>query len=48
MASLSHLIHTYGVLIVFGIVLVEQLGLPIPAFPILIIAGAMAVDGGAN
>nr|WP_314545145.1 VTT domain-containing protein [uncultured Massilia sp.] len=48
MASLSHLIHTYGALIVFGLVLVEQLGLPIPAFPVLIIAGAMAVDGGAN
>jgi membrane protein DedA with SNARE-associated domain/rhodanese-related sulfurtransferase len=48
MAPLAHLIHTYGVFIVFGIVLVEQLGLPIPAFPILIIAGAMAVDNGTN
>jgi membrane protein DedA with SNARE-associated domain/rhodanese-related sulfurtransferase len=48
MAQLSHLIHTYGVLIVFGVVLLEQIGLPIPAFPILIIAGALAVDGGAN
>lgn len=46
MAQLSHLIQTYGVLIVFGTVLLEQIGLPIPAFPILIIAGAMAVDGG--
>jgi membrane protein DedA with SNARE-associated domain/rhodanese-related sulfurtransferase len=48
MTQLSHLVHTYGVLIVFGIVLLEQVGLPIPAFPILIIAGALAVDGGAN
>lgn len=48
MAQLSHLIHTYGVLIVFGTVLLEQIGLPIPAFPVLIIAGALAVDGGAN
>jgi membrane protein DedA with SNARE-associated domain/rhodanese-related sulfurtransferase len=48
MAQLSHLIHTYGVLIVFGIVLLEQIGLPIPAFPLLIIAGALAVDKGAN
>ena len=48
MASLSHLIHTYGALIVFGIVLLEQIGLPIPAFPVLIIAGALAVDKGAN
>jgi len=48
MAQLSHLIHVYGVLIVFGVVLLEQIGLPIPAFPLLIIAGALAVDGGAN
>jgi membrane protein DedA with SNARE-associated domain/rhodanese-related sulfurtransferase len=48
MAQLSHLIHTYGALIVFGIVLLEQIGLPIPAFPVLIIAGALAVDKGAN
>jgi membrane protein DedA with SNARE-associated domain/rhodanese-related sulfurtransferase len=48
MAQLSQLIHTYGVLIVFGTVLLEQIGLPIPAFPVLIIAGALAVDNGAN
>ena len=48
MAQLSHLIHTYGVLIVFGTVLLEQIGLPIPAFPVLIIAGALAVDQNAN
>lgn len=48
MSQLSHLIHTYGVLIVFGTVLLEQIGLPIPAFPVLIIAGALTVDGGAN
>ncbi|MEO7494322.1 MAG: VTT domain-containing protein [Massilia sp.] len=44
MAQLILLIQTYGVLIVFGTVLLEQIGLPIPAFPILIVAGAMAVD----
>lgn len=48
MAQLSHLINTYGALIVFGTVLLEQIGLPIPAFPVLIIAGALAVDKGAN
>lgn len=48
MDQLSHLLHTYGVLIVFGIVLLEQIGLPIPAFPVLIIAGALAVDGGSG
>lgn len=46
MPQLADLIQMYGVLIVFGIVLVEQFGLPIPAFPILIVAGALAVDGG--
>jgi membrane protein DedA with SNARE-associated domain/rhodanese-related sulfurtransferase len=48
MSQLPHLIHTYGVLLVFGVVLLEQIGLPIPAFPVLIIAGARAVDGGDN
>jgi membrane protein DedA with SNARE-associated domain/rhodanese-related sulfurtransferase len=48
MAQLSHLLHIYGALIVFGVVLLEQIGLPIPAFPVLIIAGALAVDKGAN
>ena len=48
MSQLPHLIHTYGVLLVFGVVLLEQIGLPIPAFPVLIIAGARAVDNGDN
>ena len=45
MPDLIDLLQTYGVLIVFGIVLVEQFGLPIPAFPILVVAGALSVDG---
>jgi membrane protein DedA with SNARE-associated domain/rhodanese-related sulfurtransferase len=44
MASLPELINTYGVPLVFGVVLLEQIGLPIPAFPVLILAGARAVD----
>jgi membrane protein DedA with SNARE-associated domain/rhodanese-related sulfurtransferase len=44
MSQLAHLIQTYGVLIVFGSVLLEQVGLPIPAFPILIVAGTLAVE----
>jgi len=39
------LIGQYGVLVVFGNVLLEQLGLPIPALPTLVIAGALAADG---
>jgi membrane protein DedA with SNARE-associated domain/rhodanese-related sulfurtransferase len=45
MPQLIELLQVYGVLIVFGIVLVEQFGLPIPAFPILVVAGALSVDG---
>lgn len=45
MSNFIHLLQEYGVLIVFAIVLVEQIGLPIPAYPILIVAGALSVDG---
>lgn len=38
------LIH-YGYLVVFGVVLAEQLGLPIPATPMLLAAGALAGIG---
>ncbi|GAB3447133.1 DedA family protein/thiosulfate sulfurtransferase GlpE [Massilia solisilvae] len=48
MSQLAHLIQTYGLFIVFGIVLLEQAGLPIPAMPVLIVAGALAVDGQVN
>jgi membrane protein DedA with SNARE-associated domain/rhodanese-related sulfurtransferase len=48
MSQLTHLVHAYGLLIVFGTVLLEQIGLPIPAFPMLIVVGALAVDGHAN
>ena len=34
----------YGLLLVFGVVLVEQLGMPIPALPVLMFAGAAAID----
>ena len=48
MPDLIALLQTYGVLIVFAIVLVEQAGMPIPAFPILVVAGALSVDGGVS
>jgi len=48
MSELVNLIQTYGVLIVFGMVLCQQIGLPIPSSPWLIVAGAMSVNGGAN
>lgn len=48
MSQLSLLIQNHGALLVFGTVLLEQFGLPIPAFPVLVLAGAMAMQGGAS
>jgi membrane protein DedA with SNARE-associated domain/rhodanese-related sulfurtransferase len=39
------LITQYGLALVFANVLVQQMGLPIPALPTLIVAGALAADG---
>ena len=43
--ALSGLLEDYGLALVFGNVLVEQVGLPIPAVPTLVAAGALAADG---
>jgi len=45
MEQLLELIGRYGVLFVFANVLVEQVGLPVPALPTLVLAGALAADG---
>ncbi len=45
MSHLFFVIRDYGIIIVFSNVLVEQLGLPVPAVPTLIVAGALAADG---
>jgi len=39
------LLTKYGYSLVFVVVLMEQLGLPIPALPILLLAGALAARG---
>ncbi len=39
------LITHYGLALVFANVLAQQMGLPIPALPTLIVAGALAADG---
>jgi membrane protein DedA with SNARE-associated domain/rhodanese-related sulfurtransferase len=39
------LITHYGVALVFANVLLQQIGLPIPVYPTLIVAGALAADG---
>ncbi len=38
-------ITQYGLAFVFGVVLVQQLGAPIPVYPVLIVAGALAARG---
>src|SRR3954470_10397659 len=39
------LIGEYGVALVFANVLLEQIGLPVPAIPTLIVAGALGAEG---
>ena len=43
--ELVQLITQYGLLVVFINVLVEQIGLPVPAIPTLVVAGALSVAG---
>lgn len=43
--ELVDLISRYGVALVFLSVLVEQIGLPVPAVPILVVAGSLAAVG---
>lgn len=45
MQTLMVMLQHYGLLIVFANVLLEQIGLPIPAFPVLIVAGALTING---
>ncbi len=45
MHQLSQIIAHYGIWLVFLNVLVEQLGIPLPALPTLIVAGALASQG---
>ena len=42
---MDRLIAQYGIALVFANVLLEQIGLPIPAIPTLIVAGALAAEG---
>lgn len=44
MTDLQQLSESHGLLLVFLNVLLEQLGLPIPAWPTLIVAGALAMQ----
>ena len=44
-SDLTYVVGQYGLAVVFGNVLVEQLGIPIPAIPTLVVAGALAASG---
>ena len=46
METIFALFSQYGLLAVFGVVLVKQLGAPLPASPVLLLAGAAAADNG--
>ena len=46
MDTLLYLIATYGLLVVFVSVLLDQGGIPIPAYPPIIVTTAVAVDAG--
>jgi membrane protein DedA with SNARE-associated domain len=45
MAELIELVARYGVPLVFAWVLLEQLGLPLPAYPVLVVAGSLGAGG---
>ncbi len=45
MTYLLHLIEQYGLLLVFANVFLEQLGIPLPAYPTLLITGALLNRG---
>jgi membrane protein DedA with SNARE-associated domain len=46
MSQISVLIQQYGLLVVFGAVLLSRVGLPVPAFPVLLTAAAMTSGSG--
>jgi membrane protein DedA with SNARE-associated domain/rhodanese-related sulfurtransferase len=48
MHELLYLVASYGLLVVFVSVLVDQGGIPIPAYPALVVTSALAVDRGAS
>lgn len=45
MALPTHILLLYGYVLLFGWVLVEQVGIPLPATPVLLAAGALSAEG---
>ena len=48
MALPTHILIVYGYLLLFSWVLVEQIGIPLPATPVLLAAGALSAEGQLN
>lgn len=44
MALPTHILLTYGYLLLFAWVLIEQVGIPLPATPVLVAAGALSAE----
>jgi membrane protein DedA with SNARE-associated domain/rhodanese-related sulfurtransferase len=47
MSEITFAIEHYGLAIVFLSVLLDKAGLPIPSYPVLLVAGALSLSGGA-
>ncbi len=45
MDMLTEILHRHGAMVLFGVVLAEQLGLPVPALPLLVAAGVLIHTG---
>lgn len=45
MQEFTHLIESYGLLLIFAVVLLDEIGLPVPSLPALVAAGAIARNG---
>jgi membrane protein DedA with SNARE-associated domain len=48
MLTLIHWLEHIGLTALFFLVLIEQIGLPLPSYPLLIIAGSWSVTGGGS
>ena len=46
MQDVTQIIEHYGLAVVFLSVLLDKAGLPIPSYPVLLVAGALSVSGG--
>jgi membrane protein DedA with SNARE-associated domain/rhodanese-related sulfurtransferase len=46
MTELTNLVQHYGLALVFVSAFIEQLGLPVPSYPVLVVAGALSLAGG--